>query len=133
MAAPRTGACRWCVAQGATATTVAGCGLNYCMHKGFVMLASVEGEGRCSKPTVEVSMPHINCTKDATAFVALTSAELEHKAWIGFGLHIQAELRGGAFGFFPNHDPPIVEHGGFHHHSGESIDTFPSNLSELMP
>ena len=66
-------------------------------------------------------MPHINCTKDATAFVALTSAELEHKAWIGFGLHIQAELRGGAFGFFPNHDPPIVEHGGFHHHSGEVV------------
>lgn len=46
----------------------------YCMYRGFVMSASVEGEGRCSKPTVEVSVPHVNCTEDAAAFVALAAA-----------------------------------------------------------
>ncbi|KAA8528419.1 hypothetical protein F0562_035774 [Nyssa sinensis] len=45
------------------------------IHRGFVMSARVEGEGRkCSKPTVEVSVQHVNCTEDAAAFVALSAA-----------------------------------------------------------
>lgn len=44
----------------------------YCMYRGFVMSASVEGE--CSKPTVEVSVQHVNCTEDAAAYVALSAA-----------------------------------------------------------
>ncbi|CAA3005546.1 Hypothetical predicted protein [Olea europaea subsp. europaea] len=50
----------------------------YCMYRGFVMSASVEGEGasgKCSsKPTVEISVQHVNCTEDAAAFVALSAA-----------------------------------------------------------
>ncbi|XP_057490502.1 uncharacterized protein LOC130776332 [Actinidia eriantha] len=47
----------------------------FCMHRGFVMSASVEGEGsKCSKPTVEVSVQHVTCTEDAAAFVALSAA-----------------------------------------------------------
>lgn len=46
----------------------------YCMYRGFVMSSSVEGEGKCSKPSVEVSVQHVNCTEDAAAFVALAAA-----------------------------------------------------------
>ncbi|PSS31523.1 Heat shock protein [Actinidia chinensis var. chinensis] len=47
----------------------------FCMYRGFVMSASVEGEGsKCSKPTVEVSVQHVTCTEDAAAFVALSAA-----------------------------------------------------------
>lgn len=47
----------------------------YCMYRGFVMSASVEGEGsKCSKPRVEVSVQHVNCTEDAAVFVALSAA-----------------------------------------------------------
>ncbi|CAA3011946.1 uncharacterized protein LOC111374766 [Olea europaea var. sylvestris] len=50
----------------------------YCMYRGFVMSSSVEGEGaggKCSnKPTVEISVQHVNCTEDAAAFVALSAA-----------------------------------------------------------
>ncbi|KAL9238034.1 hypothetical protein vseg_012513 [Gypsophila vaccaria] len=42
--------------------------------RGFVMSARVEGEGKCSKPTVEVSVQHVSCTEDAAAFVALAAA-----------------------------------------------------------
>ncbi|XP_020158223.1 uncharacterized protein [Aegilops tauschii subsp. strangulata] len=43
-------------------------------YRGFVMSASVEGEGRCSKPTVEVGVAHVGCAEDAAAFVALAAA-----------------------------------------------------------
>ncbi|XP_042493124.1 uncharacterized protein LOC122072789 [Macadamia integrifolia] len=46
----------------------------YCMYRGFVMSSRVEGEGKCSKPSVEVSVQHVNCTEDAAAFVALAAA-----------------------------------------------------------
>ena len=47
----------------------------FCMYRGFVMSAIVEGEGsKCSKPTVEVSVQHVTCTEDAAAFVALAAA-----------------------------------------------------------
>ena len=38
------------------------------------MSAAVEGEGRCSKPTVEVGVAHVGCAEDAAAFVALAAA-----------------------------------------------------------
>ncbi|AES73913.1 hypothetical protein MtrunA17_Chr3g0140721 [Medicago truncatula] len=65
----------------------------YCMYRGFVMSASVEGEGRCSKPTVEVSVPHVNCTEDAAAFVALAAAvDLSVDACRLFSQRLRKEL-----------------------------------------
>lgn len=50
----------------------------YCMYKGFVMSARVEGEGRRGgtvvAPLVEVGVQHVSCTEDAAAFVALSAA-----------------------------------------------------------
>lgn len=46
----------------------------YCSYRGFVMSATVEREGKCSKPSVEISVQHVNCTEDAAAFVALAAA-----------------------------------------------------------
>lgn len=48
----------------------------YCAYKGFVMAATVEGEGRrkTAAMMVEVSVQHVNCTEDAAAFVALSAA-----------------------------------------------------------
>uniref|UniRef100_A0A803NCQ5 Uncharacterized protein n=1 Tax=Chenopodium quinoa TaxID=63459 RepID=A0A803NCQ5_CHEQI len=46
----------------------------YSAYRGFVMAARVEGEGKCSKPTVEVSVQHVTCTEDAAAYVALAAA-----------------------------------------------------------
>ncbi|KAF0922761.1 hypothetical protein E2562_001150 [Oryza meyeriana var. granulata] len=42
-------------------------------YRGFVMSSSVQGEGWCSKPTVEVGLPHIVCAEDAAAFIALAA------------------------------------------------------------
>lgn len=65
----------------------------YCMYRGFVMSGSVEGEGRCSKPTVEVSVPHVNCTEDAAAFVALAAAvDLSMDACRLFSQRLRKEL-----------------------------------------
>ncbi|KAG9456478.1 hypothetical protein H6P81_000986 [Aristolochia fimbriata] len=41
---------------------------------GFVMGATVEGEGKVSKPTVEVGTQHVACMGDAALFVALSAA-----------------------------------------------------------
>lgn len=46
----------------------------YSAYRGFVMAARVGGEGKCSKPTVEVSVQHVTCTEDAAAYVALAAA-----------------------------------------------------------
>ncbi|XP_068649300.1 uncharacterized protein [Aristolochia californica] len=40
----------------------------------FVMGSSVEGEGKVSKPTVEVGMQHVACMADAALFLALSAA-----------------------------------------------------------
>lgn len=65
----------------------------YCMYRGFVMSASVEGEGRCSKPKVEVSVPHVNCAEDAAAFVALAAAvDLSVDACRLFSQRLRKEL-----------------------------------------
>ncbi|CAL0319265.1 unnamed protein product [Lupinus luteus] len=65
----------------------------YCMYRGFVMSSTVEGEGKCSKPTVEVSVPHVNCTEDAAVFVALAAAiDLSVDACRLFSQRLRKEL-----------------------------------------
>lgn len=41
---------------------------------GFVMGSSVEGEGKVSKPVVQVGAHHVTCMADAALFVALSAA-----------------------------------------------------------
>lgn len=42
--------------------------------RGFVMGSSVEGEGKVSKPVVQVGVLHVTCMADAALFVALSAA-----------------------------------------------------------
>lgn len=42
--------------------------------RGFVMNSTVEGEGKVSKPTVQVGVQHVTCMPDAALFVALSAA-----------------------------------------------------------
>ncbi|XP_047085825.1 uncharacterized protein LOC124697248 [Lolium rigidum] len=44
-------------------------------YRRFVMSAAVQGEGRCSKPAVEVGVVHTGCAEDAVAFMARVAAE----------------------------------------------------------
>ncbi|XP_022766432.1 uncharacterized protein LOC111311324 [Durio zibethinus] len=65
----------------------------FCVYRGFVMSARVEGEGKCSKPCVEVSVQHVNCTEDAAAFVALAAAvDLSMDACMLFSQRLRKEL-----------------------------------------
>lgn len=66
----------------------------YCMYRGFVMSAAVEGEdSKCSKPKVEVSVNHVGCTEDAAAFVALSAAiDLSMDACRLFSQKLRKEL-----------------------------------------
>ncbi|XP_062186050.1 uncharacterized protein LOC133889610 [Phragmites australis] len=41
---------------------------------GFVMSSTVEGEGRASRPTVQVCVQHVTCMGDVAVFVALSAA-----------------------------------------------------------
>ncbi|KAL6845133.1 hypothetical protein ACP4OV_024628 [Aristida adscensionis] len=41
---------------------------------GFVMGSTVEGEGRASRPTVQVGVQHVTCMGDVAVFVALAAA-----------------------------------------------------------
>jgi hypothetical protein len=60
------------------------------------MSAAVQGEARCSKPTVEVGVAHIGCAEDAAAFVALAAAvDLSMEANSGGGGD-RGRRRGGA-------------------------------------
>ncbi|KAK6126822.1 hypothetical protein DH2020_039435 [Rehmannia glutinosa] len=43
-------------------------------NRGFVMGSSVEGEGKTSKPVVQVGVQHVTCMADAALFVALSAA-----------------------------------------------------------
>ncbi|XP_059634882.1 uncharacterized protein LOC132277148 isoform X2 [Cornus florida] len=45
-----------------------------CPIKGFVMASTVEGEGKVSKPVVQVGLQHVTCMADAALFVALSAA-----------------------------------------------------------
>lgn len=42
--------------------------------KGFVMGSTVEGEGKVSKPVIEVGVQHVTCMADAALFIALSAA-----------------------------------------------------------
>ncbi|OVA08520.1 Protein of unknown function DUF1005 [Macleaya cordata] len=42
--------------------------------RGFVMGATVEGEGKISKPVVQVGVQHVTCMADAALFIALSAA-----------------------------------------------------------
>ncbi|XP_024977053.1 uncharacterized protein LOC112514690 [Cynara cardunculus var. scolymus] len=67
----------------------------YCAYKGFVMAATVEGEGRrkAAAMMVEVSVQHVNCTEDAAAFVALSAAiDLSIDACRLFSQRLRKEL-----------------------------------------
>ncbi|TYG69521.1 hypothetical protein ES288_D05G237200v1 [Gossypium darwinii] len=65
----------------------------FAMHQGFVMSAGVEGEGKCSKPRVEVSVQHVNCTEDAAAYVALAATvDLSIDACRLFSQRLRKEL-----------------------------------------
>jgi Protein of unknown function (DUF1005) len=62
-------------------------------YRGFVMSATVEGGGRCSKPTVEVGVNHVGCAEDAAAFVALAAAvDLSMDACRSFSHKLRKEL-----------------------------------------
>ncbi|OWM80588.1 uncharacterized protein LOC116196563 [Punica granatum] len=70
----------------------------FCAYRGFVMSARVEGEGKCSKPAVEVSVQHVGCSEDAAAFVALAAAvDLSMDACRLFSQRLRKEL-------YPGHD-----------------------------
>ncbi|KAF5178680.1 formin-like protein [Thalictrum thalictroides] len=65
----------------------------HCLYRGFVMSSTVEGEGKCSKPAVEVSVQHVSCTEDAAAFVALAAAmDLSMDACRLFSSKLRKEL-----------------------------------------
>lgn len=53
-------------------------GGNFCINNlikgGFVMGSSVEGEGKVSKPMVQVGVRHVTCMADAALFVVLSAA-----------------------------------------------------------
>ena len=42
--------------------------------RGFVVGSTVEGEGKASKPAVQVGVQHVTCMADAALFVALSAA-----------------------------------------------------------
>lgn len=64
------------------------------LYKGFVMSATVDGEGKCSRPEVEVGVQHVTCTEDAAAFVALAAAmDLSMDACKLFSQKLRKELR----------------------------------------
>ncbi|EYU37533.1 hypothetical protein ABFS82_02G048200 [Erythranthe guttata] len=64
------------------------------LYRGFVMSSTVEGDGRCSKPKVEVGVQHVACTEDAAAFVALAAAmDLSMDACRSFSRKLRKELR----------------------------------------
>lgn len=58
------------------------------------MSATVGGEGKCSKPEVEVGVQHVSCAEDAAAFVALAAAmDLSMDACRSFTQKLRKELR----------------------------------------
>ncbi|XP_077223828.1 uncharacterized protein LOC143857294 [Tasmannia lanceolata] len=65
----------------------------YCLYRGFVMSATLEKEGKCSRPVVEVGVKHVSCTEDAAAFVALAAAiDLSMDACKLFSQKLRKEL-----------------------------------------
>ncbi|XP_039066235.1 uncharacterized protein LOC120211842 [Hibiscus syriacus] len=61
--------------------------------KGFVMGSTVEGEGKVSKPTVQVGIQHVTCMGDAALFIALSAAiDLSMDACRLFSSKLRKEL-----------------------------------------
>jgi len=61
--------------------------------KGFVMGSTVEGEGKVSKPVVQVGMQHVTCMADAALFIALSAAiDLSMDACRMFSHKLRKEL-----------------------------------------
>ncbi|KAL2925360.1 Lysophospholipase-like protein 1 [Bienertia sinuspersici] len=61
--------------------------------RGFVMGSTVEGEGKASKPLVQVGMQHVTCMADAALFVALSAAiDLSMDACRLFSQKLRKEL-----------------------------------------
>ncbi|XP_022865238.1 uncharacterized protein LOC111385103 [Olea europaea var. sylvestris] len=64
------------------------------LYKGFVMSCTVKGNGKCSKPAVEIGAQHVSCTEDAAGFVALAAAmDLSMDACRLFSHKLRKELR----------------------------------------
>ncbi|XP_022731984.1 uncharacterized protein LOC111286336 [Durio zibethinus] len=61
--------------------------------KGFAMGSTVEGEGKVSKPVVQVGMQHVTCMADAALFIALSAAiDLSMDACRLFSRKLRKEL-----------------------------------------
>ncbi|KAK0571745.1 hypothetical protein LWI29_020865 [Acer saccharum] len=61
--------------------------------KGFVICSTVEGEGKVSKPVVQVGAQHVTCMADAALFVALSAAiDLSMDACRFFSHKLRKEL-----------------------------------------
>ncbi|KAL4320002.1 hypothetical protein GQ457_18G001180 [Hibiscus cannabinus] len=61
--------------------------------KGFVMGSTVEGEGKVSKPMVQVGIQHVTCMADAALFIALSAAiDLSMDACRLFSTKLRKEL-----------------------------------------
>ncbi|KAK8523206.1 hypothetical protein V6N13_113160 [Hibiscus sabdariffa] len=61
--------------------------------KGFVMGSTVEGEGKVSKPMVQVGIQHVTCMADAALFIALSAAiDLSMDACRLFSRKLRKEL-----------------------------------------
>ncbi|KAJ7973761.1 DUF1005 family protein (DUF1005) [Quillaja saponaria] len=62
--------------------------------KGFVMGSTVEGDGKVSKPVVQVGVQHVTCMADAALFIALSAAiDLSMDACQLFSHKLRRELR----------------------------------------
>lgn len=61
--------------------------------RGFVMVSTVEGEGKTSVPTVQVGVQHVKCMADAALFIALSAAiDLSMDACRLFSQKLRKEL-----------------------------------------
>lgn len=62
-------------------------------ERGFVMGSTVEGEGKVSKPIVQVGLKHVTCMADAAVFIALSAAiDLSMDACRLFSQKLRKEL-----------------------------------------
>ncbi|KAJ1688096.1 hypothetical protein LUZ63_019486 [Rhynchospora breviuscula] len=68
-------------------------GLGSLCGEGFVMGTTVEGEGKISKPTVQVGVRHVTCMADVALFIALSAAvDLSMDACRLFSQKLRKEL-----------------------------------------
>ncbi|KAL2342585.1 hypothetical protein Fmac_003870 [Flemingia macrophylla] len=71
----------------------AGLGWRLPVQEGFVMASSVGGEGKVSKPVVQVGARHVTCLPDAALFIALSAAiDLSMDACMLFSHKLRKEL-----------------------------------------